>query len=239
MSYKILRHPDKEQIIKWLSEGRSVREVENLISDKYPKANQAKLRIGASALNDFRKNYLNFDEKVSKEVQQVASKTLFKKQEIERELAKSPTYQELIREAAVKEIDVSKEILKIFSILEARMESLFDQVTDPRNKDKDKERIFQTYIAQFMKALDQHKKYVEGYREQVDVNVNVSVMSEQIAILREALREILSEIDVNLVPMFMNKLNAKMKDLSWRESATSSKHAAILDRQLIGETFES
>ena len=236
MSYKVLRHPDRDLIIQWLGEGRSVRDVEKLIAERYSKPNQAKLRIGSATLNDFRKNYLNVEGKVSRDVQEVAARTLFKQQEREKELArKSPAYQELLKEAAAKEIDVTNEILKVFTVIEARIEDLYNELTSGGRTDNEKERVFQTYLGQFMKVLEQHKKYVEGYKEQVDVNVNVTVMSEQIAIMREAIREILGEVDPTLIPIFMEKLNSKMKTLSLRNSDTSIGHSAILDTVLDGD----
>lgn len=234
---KIVNHPDKEEIVHWLTNGVSVREVERRLMDKYSKSSQEHLKVSFSSIQEFKKKYLNISGKVLSDIKEAQKLTnAWGRQKANQEAVQNlSAYKEAISRIAKNELDITEEIIKVFSIIELRMEALYNKLVNGDNRDKDSERILQTYLDQFMRVLDQHKKYVEGYREQVDVNVNVSVMSEQISVLREAIREILSEIDVALVPIFMEKLNAKMRDLVIRDTSTSGGHAALLDRALSGE----
>ena len=67
MSKKILNHPDKEEIIKRLGEGESVRAVEKWLKKKYP-ANK-KLWISTVSIQNFRKkNLMVVDDLKLKEI---------------------------------------------------------------------------------------------------------------------------------------------------------------------------
>ena len=90
------------------------------------------------------------------------------------------------------------------------------------------------WLKQLQSAIDQQKKYEEGYKEQVDVNINVTVMNEQIQILRDAMRETLSDVDPHLTMVFMAKLNDKMKALAYGSNDTSSGHSKLLTSALTG-----
>ena len=61
---KILNHPSKEDIIKWLTEGISVREISSRLSQKYPRKNQEHLRVGPSTIQGFKAKHLNIKGKV-------------------------------------------------------------------------------------------------------------------------------------------------------------------------------
>lgn len=231
---KILSSPDKDLIIKWLTEGISVREVERRLAEKHPKKNEEHLRVSFTTIQAFKKDHLNLTGKVLSDIRTAGllTKKWAKKQEIQEAVNRNKNYQETIQKIVDSDLDVRMEILKVFNIIESRLEALFDKVSQSEITDPNVEKLLQGYLDQFMKVLDQHKKYVEGYKEQVDVNVNVNVMTEQINILREAVRESLSEVDPAITMLFMGKLNTKMKDLACSDSNTSGGHSALLDRSL-------
>ena len=57
MNNKVLRHPDKEEIIKMLLNGESVKEVERWIKKKHPRSRR--LQISYMTLQKFRAENLN------------------------------------------------------------------------------------------------------------------------------------------------------------------------------------
>ena len=57
MNNKVLRHPDKEEIIKMLLNGESVKEVERWIKKKHPRSKR--LQISYMTLQKFRAENLN------------------------------------------------------------------------------------------------------------------------------------------------------------------------------------
>lgn len=234
---KILNHPDKEDIIKWLKvEGVSVREVANRLAQKYPRKNQSHLRVSYSTIQTFKSNYLNVHGQVLRDIKDATKLTRHwaRKQEGQEQVAGTKTYKEVISQIAEQELDTRKRILSVFAIIESRLEVLFDKASSADFIDKDVEKFLIEYLKQLQGVIDQHKKYEEGYREQVDINVNVSVMTEQIQILRETVREILAELDPTMTLTFMSKLNEKMRQLTYGNSAESEKHTYLLDGVLSG-----
>ena len=67
MSKKILKHPDKEDIIRMLSDGESVRGIEAKLKEKY--SNNKALWLSSVTLQKFRKDNLNLYGRVLKDIQ--------------------------------------------------------------------------------------------------------------------------------------------------------------------------
>jgi hypothetical protein len=58
------------------------------------------------------------------------------------------------------------------------------------------------------------KKYIEGYADKkIEHNININVVNEQAKILKEAVLDILQELNPDLISVFVNKLEYKMKAL--------------------------
>ena len=237
---KLLSHPDREEIIKWLKvDGVSVREVEKRLATKYTRKNQQHLRVSFSTIQLFKTEHLNVKGKMLEDIKEATKLTRewANNQEINQELMKSSNaYQEALMDAVEKEIDTRQELKKVFAIIDSRMQTLFNKASSIEFIDKDVEKFLLDYLKQLSSVIDQHKKYEEGYREQVDINVNVNVMTEQIQVMREAVRETLSEVDPGLTLTFMGKLNDKMKRLSTGGDASSIAHSDVLKAALNSET---
>ena len=67
MSSKVLKHPDKEEIIKKLLNGESLKDVERWLSKKYPR--KKRLHISYMTLQKFRKENLNIEGEILDEDQ--------------------------------------------------------------------------------------------------------------------------------------------------------------------------
>jgi uncharacterized phage infection (PIP) family protein YhgE len=138
-----------------------------------------------------------------------------KHKEEQLEVQETSAYKKAIAQIAEEELDVRRELLKIFTIIESRIEALFERLDGNEFSNKDVEKALQGYLDQFMKVLDQHKKYVEGYKDTTEHNINITVMNDQVLILREAIRETMAEIDPGVALQFMNRLNSKMRELDY------------------------
>jgi hypothetical protein len=59
------------------------------------------------------------------------------------------------------------------------------------------------------------KKYIEGVADKkIEHNINISVVNEQARVLKEAVLEVLQELSPNLIPVFVDKLDIKTKQLN-------------------------
>lgn len=231
---KILNHPDRDEIIKLLSEGTPVRKVSDMLEERYSKRNQAHLRVSFPTLQEFKVAHLNLKGKVASDVQKEqtrASKEWLQHTEIEGELDKNNAYQEAISKIANSELDSRREILKIFSLVESRLEILYNKVNAKEIIRNDEEKLLQSYIDQLMRVMDQYKKYIDGFKETTEHNVNITIATSQVNLLREAIRETLSDCDPSLAVKFMDKIYNKMRQLDYDDNGTSP-HAAFLNSAL-------
>lgn len=215
---KVLAHPDKEIIIKWLTDGIPVREVEARLKEKYPKKPQGHLRISFSTLQQFRTEHLNLKEEVLSAIKEAGQLTRenIRREVISDEVKKTTSYQEKINSIASDQLSVNKELVKVFNLIEDRMEAFYDRIANNSTVDVREERVFQKYLEQFTSVLEHYKKYVEGYTETSNHNININIMNDQVGLIREAVREVLSETEPELAVKFMGKLNSKMGNLIYR-----------------------
>ena len=224
---KIIIHPDKEEIIKWILDGVSVRDVAARLQERYPHKRQAHLRMSPSTVQNFKTEYLNLKgEMLSLVKEEIESRKEHtrnelmneRKGEIQAEVRESNAYREKIGEIIDTQIDVQGELLKIWTVIDSRMEYFFNKLQAHEYPNVKEERAFQNYIDQFLKLLEHYKKFVEGYNEKVEHSVNVTIMTAQVTELREAVREVLAETSPELAVGFMQKLNVKMKTLEYHSS---------------------
>jgi hypothetical protein len=233
---KILSHPDKEDIVTWLTDGESVREIEKRLGERYPRKNQHHLRVSASTIQAFKSKHLQLKGKVLNDVKEHArlAQQLVKMHTQQEEVEATSAYQTAIAKIAETELNTNEQIIKVFYIVENRIEALFERVSDPDSQflNKDAEKLLQGYLDQFMKAFESHKKYIEGVKDTADTNININIMNDQVTILRESIRETLMEMEPEFAMNFMDKLNIKMRDLVYSGKENSVPNAAFLDRAL-------
>lgn len=215
---KILLHSEKDEIIRRLTSGDSVRSVAAWLNDKFPAKSQSHLRLAPSTLQQFRKEFLNLSGEVLADITEAGALTRETiKHEMEMEEVRGiGSYKEAIQSIVNEKIDVQRELIEIFHILKSRIEVFYDRLAVNDFNDK-QERSFQGYITQLLAAMESYKKFVEGYTEKTESTININVMQGQVGIIREAVREVISDLDPELAVKFMGKLNEKMRALQYRD----------------------
>lgn len=234
---KLISHPNREDIIKWLTEGVSVREVEARLAQLYPRKNQGHLRVSASTIQSFKVQHLDLKGKMLEDIKEhhALAQQLVKMRQQKDEVQTTSAYQDAIAKIAENELNTSDQIIKVFFIVEDRIEALFNKVHETDYVNRDAEKLLQGYLDQLMKAFEQHKKYIEGHKDTTEHNINITVMNDQVTVLREAIRETLAETDSELAVRFMDKLNAKMRNLVYNTNDNANTvNAVFLDRALGG-----
>lgn len=230
---KILNHPDKDEIVKLLSENVPVRKIADMLEERYPKKTQAHLRVSFPTLQEFKTAHLNLKGRIASDVekeQSRSSKEWLQHEEVQNALDKNSAYQEVITKMATSELDTRKEILKIFALVEGRLEILYNKVNSKDAIRSDEEKLLQSYIDQLMRVMDQYKKYIDGFKETTEHNINITIATEQVNLLREAIRDTLAECDPSLAIKFMDKISSKMRMLAYDEDQPH--HAAFLNKAL-------
>lgn len=214
---KILNHPDKEEIIDKLSNGESVRSMEAWLKEKYP--NNKKLHISSVSLQKFRKNKLQLEGQVLKDIQEGerTKKQMLTEQERQKQLESSNAYKKKINEIVDSKLDVARRILQLDRIMEARIEYWFNAVASGEETAAKGDKELRSFMDSMMTLMGQYKKFVEGMADKtVDYNVNVTVMNEQIVAIQDVIRECIAELEPDQAILFMDRLQNKLSETSYR-----------------------
>jgi hypothetical protein len=212
MSKKVLNHPDKEDIIKKLLEGDSVKQVEGWLKKKYPRTKR--LHVSYMTLQKFRGKHLNLKGEILDDIKN--RRTEVDKEAVEAEarmiINNSSAYQQKIEEIASSELDVTRRLLEMDSLINSRIEYYYNLLQQGGSLREDK--IFIEYINTMKTILQDWKKYIEGVADKkIEHNININVVNEQARILKEAVLEILQELSPDLVSIFIDRLDIKMRQL--------------------------
>ena len=126
MSKKILNHPDKEDIIKKLLEGDSVKSVEAWLKKKYPRTKR--LHVSYMTLQKFRGENLNLKGDVLDDIKNKRTEVDKKALEAETKLviSSSSAYQKKIDEIASSELDVARRLLEMDKVIGSRIEHYYN-----------------------------------------------------------------------------------------------------------------
>ena len=125
---KILRHPDRQEIIERLTNGEGVRVVADWLKAKYPKDKSKWVTF--VSLQSFRQDKLNIQGQVLRDIQAKKAELDYhiQKQDEERLVQSSQAYQDKINEVAGAKLDVAREIVGSVAIIQSRLESWYNGI---------------------------------------------------------------------------------------------------------------
>jgi hypothetical protein len=211
---KVSRHPDKEEIIKKLLNGDSVKQVEAWIKSKYPK--NKKYHISYMSLQNFRTNNLNIRGDLLEDIKnrRKQNQDELELQETKLVVSNSSEYQKKLDEIVSNEIDVNRKLLEMEKLISSRLEFYFNAIMAGGSTKHDK--VFLEYLNAMRAIMQDWKKYVEGFADKkVEHNINVQVVDTQVKVMKEAIYDVLREMDPALILIFMEKLNKRMQQLNY------------------------
>tara|TARA_Y100001958_G_C21039920_1_gene409884 strand:- start:22 stop:690 length:669 start_codon:yes stop_codon:yes gene_type:complete len=214
---KVLRHPDKEDIIARLIAGDSVKEVDSWLKSKYPR--KKRLHISYMTLQKFRSDHLNLKGDVLDDIKNKRAEIDKASVAAEAKLIveSSSAYQEKINEIASNEMDVTRRLLEIEALINSRIKFYYDLLNNGGSLREDK--IFLEYISALKGIMQDWKKYIEGVADQkIEHNVNVNVVNEHAEVLKSAVLDILMEMNPELVPQFVDRVSKRMEMLTYNDS---------------------
>lgn len=212
-----MKHPDKEEIIEMLNNGESVRGIEAKLKKKYP--TNKSLWLSSVTLQKFRKDKLQLEGKVLKDIQEAGRSQQQKLEELDRQkaLESSDAYKKKLNEIVDSKLDVARKILQLDTVIEARMEYWFNAVASGEESASKGDKELRQFMDRQMALLAQYKKFVEGLADKtVDYNVNIKVMDEQITIIRDVIRECIASFAPEQAMLFMDKLSKRLANTAYR-----------------------
>mgnify|MGYP001410430095 FL=1 len=212
MNNKVLRHPDKEEIIKMLLNGESVKEVERWIKKKHPRSKR--LQISYMTLQKFRAENLNLKGDVLDDIKNRRAEVQKQDDALEQKMVieASSAYQEKIDEIASAELDVTRRLLEMDKLVTSRIEFYYNLLQQGGSIKEDK--MFLEYINTLKSLMQDWKKYIEGVADKkIEHNINFNVINTQVSILKDSVCEILQDIQPELIPVFLDRVNDKIQKI--------------------------
>jgi hypothetical protein len=217
---KILVHPEKEFIIASLSSGMSVRDLEAKIKEKY--RDNKRLWLSSVTIQSFRKKYLKLDGQVLKDIQETGrvQQQVEEEQHRQHQLEQSDAYNKKLHEVVDTKLDVAKKILQLDKIIESRIEYWFNAVASGEETASKGDKELRQFMDRQFVLLGQYKKFVEGLADRtVDYNVNVTVMNDQINMIRDVIRECIVELEPEKGMLLLEKVHSKINGLVYRSNS--------------------
>jgi len=224
MSFKkILTHPNRSAIIRMLTQGQGVRAVAKAIKELHPKDN--KLHVSVPTLQKFRKEKLNLEGEALDAVKQAAKekKEIKEAKKEDTQLKRIPAYKEKLQEAMDLHVDIPQQLRELLVLVKARVEDLFDKSSNGELSVNEEANLHK-YFASWTTTIQQWAKYVDKITENsIETNVNITIIEDQVSVIREAVREVLEDMDPEIALKFYDRLAAKMSDLTYKRKTDSIK----------------
>lgn len=236
MSKKVLNHPDKDEIIRKLTDGESIRSVVSWLEEKYP--NSKSMRLTNPTLQTFRKTYLKLDGKVLQDIQEqrVVQKRAVDEQQKQAALEATSAYQDKINAIADTHLDVSNKILRLDAIIENRMEYWFNSIAQGEATPSQADKEMRQYMDRQMQLLQQYKKFVEGMADHtIEHTINIQIFNDQLSIFRDIIGEILTELEPEKAMMFMDLVNKRLNTASYDPEKKQPVDVELLDDLIQGD----
>lgn len=218
---KIFSHPDKNTIVRMLTQGQGVRKVAKYLKEKYPK--DKKMYVSPVTLQKFRKEKLNIEGIALDAIKQAEKEKKEVKEEKkgDTQIRRLPAYKDAVKKAADIQVDIRKELSELIILIKSRIEALFDKA-EADEATINEETNLQKYFPILGNVLDKWMKYIEKVADQtIETNINVTVIESQMAAIREAVRETFQEIDPEASLKFLENLSKRMDSLHYQQPTLS------------------
>lgn len=238
---KILEHPDKDEIIAKLVLDVSPQDINEWLVNKYTNVSEAKFVIAEKSIKTFKDNYLDvyslIQEDMLKTKQAVATGT---EEQLSLAVQNNSAYRNKMLELAGKEIDVRQMVAQLCVAIETRVAQVFDEIQEnPRDINTKVDRLLIDYAEVLGNILEKYYKFTEGPTETfVQNNMTIQFMDQHILVIQEAIREVLSEMDLESSMLFMERLPAKLAKLKVPEKeAIPNTDVRLAEAKLLNETI--
>ncbi len=237
---KVLIHPEKEEIIKRLLQGESVKEIELWLKSRHPK--KRKLWISYATLQKFRKNHLQLEGDILEDIKAAKKDITYDSVALEARaiLGASSSYQKKINEIVDNKLDADRKMLEMMALTSSRLEYYFNILQDPKYSGIKEDKMLVELLNLQRGLVQDWKKYVDGVADQkIEHTFNINIVNEQVSVLKNIVFQVLQEMNPELIPVFMEKVNSRLLDLNYgtdkynryQDQESSFKRLAVIDAE--------
>lgn len=214
---KILYHPNKDEIIRRLSRGESLDTVEKWLNSVAKKNGKNNLKISRKTLQEFRKEQLGLDKSVLSALQDKRAAAIVEqeKKRVKTMLASSEAYQEALADVSDHVMDKEKRLKQFDKILESQIgyiikiidEAVYSEDYTNLNKSGN---LLIKYIEQARGLLQDYNKMIEKEPDsRTEHIVSINVVQDEIIHFRNAVIDVLREMEPSLQNIFLEKLETR------------------------------
>jgi len=200
----LLKHPDREQIDRMLIEGNSLVSVVAWLKNKYPRAKRYwKDKMTLSA---YRENYL---------ASKVENAKSLAKRNLDDFIEPSKSSSNDIQlfdqgQPLANPEQVAFDIQKTLLDLRGRLVTYLDRLETDASTSRDYEALAKL-VNQFRGLVVDWERLFGHKEESAEISISIGEAEESIQRIKRAIRDVLLEMDPNLVPLFYSKLEARLE----------------------------
>lgn len=212
----ILSHPDSSEILSKSLLSVSADDIYEWLKAKYSAPAEKKFVIAKKNIQEFQDNYLDLYTHMSKDLTQVKSveSGLLPEQELESSIRNNKTYRQRLKEYANQEIQIKDTIVGLVRIIEDRAEQIFDKIQENPSDVSKADYVLIQYLNTLTQNIDKLNKVINDAPDQIiQHNITIQVLDQHISIFQDIIKEILSELDIEMSLKFLDLYNEKIKKI--------------------------
>jgi len=242
---KILSSPDLDEITSKLIIGISAKDIHEWLAAKYTAKDESNFILSEKLLKTYQDKYLDFHvalkEDLAKTSASVKSNIDLSK-ELELNVKNNSSYKDALTKLANNELDIKSMLLTMIVNIETRTAQVFDQIQDNPETIK-ADRVLMEWFDRLGTMLEKYHKLVieppQLAAANTTNNITFNMIDQSATVFYEALRETLSEIDVESSLLFMEKFHDKMNKVKELSTAVQSTEERYIEAQLLTESISS
>lgn len=214
---KILHHPDKDEIISKLVIGIAPKDIHEWLEMKYSNVSEAKFVIAEKSVKSFKDNYLDVYTIIKEDFlkAKTALVTGTADEQLTLSVSENNSYKNLVLQTVGKELNLKDAIYGLIRVVETRLGQIHDSIQeDPRNINSRVDRVLIEYVDKLGALLEKAYKIALGGPDQiVQHNITVQHIDQHTSIFYEAIKRVLSKMDLESSMYFMEIFNEEMSKL--------------------------
>jgi hypothetical protein len=212
---KILNHLDRDEIISKIAADISADDIHEWLSAKYSLGAEKQYVLSVQALKSFRENYFDFYQTLKSDVAMV--KSAAPSEQLDAIVKNSPAYMDALKGLVNHEVDLKLTISRLCVAIETRMGQIYDLIqeeysNDPRSINTKIDYVLIQYVNAISPLLEKANKIINEAPDQIiQHNVSVQHIDQTVGVFYEAIRETLSEMNLEFSMIFMESFSEKLK----------------------------
>jgi len=208
---KFWEHPDKDELLAKLIEGVKPKEIYEWLHAKYVSDAEKRFILSEDLLSDFKDDQLDFYLIIRTDALALKSNTSIDKA-VDVRLSRSKKYREKLLELTEKEVDIKQIVRGLVAKIEIKVEQVFEQIQENNDPDDFKDdHILIKWLTLLMEAAEKCNKMVnEAPDHVVQHQHTIQIADQQINIIIDTIKDILSKIDYEASLYFIEQYNERI-----------------------------